>query len=192
MQPCGHHVLHVWGVSLPFPPLSTTQTQRTRPQCHVLRVWVVSHTLDMEMRPQCRVFVSGVVGHPSTTHHHPRHKKRDPVVAFFVSGVFLCPSLHSLLPRRQECDHVVVFFAPGVFPCHSLDPDMKKHDHWVVSFVSGVFSCPIPFFYYILGILYIKIQIMSFLKKINSTLRFQLEPLGTNQISSGNLELILL
>ena len=146
-RPSGR-VLRVWGVSLPFPPLSTTQTQRTRPQCHVLRVWVVSHTPDMETRPQCRVFMSGVVGHPSTTHHHPRHEKRDPVVVFFISGVFLCPSLHSLLP--------------GVFFCHPLDPDMKKHDHWVMSFVSGIFSCPIPFFYYILGILYIKIQIMSF------------------------------
>ena len=90
----------------PFPPPSTTQTQRTQSHSHVLRVWNVSHTPDMQMRSQCHIFVSGVVPPPPT----PQTCKHDPSVMFSCLG---CPS---------------TLYHP--FPNHSLDPDTKIATQW--------------------------------------------------------------
>ena len=77
--------------TLQLHPSSTTQTQRTQPHGHVLRVWGVPAPSLPFLPP-------------------PRHEGRDHMVAFFVSGM----SLPLLLPRHKECDDRVAFFVSGM------------------------------------------------------------------------------
>ena len=78
------------GVSLPFSPPSTTQTQRTRPHGRILRVWVVFHTPYMNTRPPA--LCSSCLGCPTTlptTHYHPDTKNATTGSCFSFLG---CPS----------------------------------------------------------------------------------------------------